>query len=151
MNRCFYSTSLIFYCRYCQCSMAITKNVAHFYNRISGECTYASSRCFTELNTMSRKFPRFSFLSKNTPFKKLKRKLSNALESFLYNCATRNQQAILLSAIACRCPSDKLFGSAYVFIFAFFGIAVEELVDSFFIIFVPSTIFWVEELYSPEL
>ena len=59
---------------------------------------------------MNHKFPRFSFLSKNTPFKKLKRKLSNALESFLYNCATRNQQAILLSAIACRCPSCKKIG-----------------------------------------
>ena len=32
---------------------------------------------------------RVSTLLKNTPLKKLKRKLSNALESFLYNCATR--------------------------------------------------------------
>ena len=56
---------------------------------------------------MSSKLPRF--YQKNKPFKKLKRKLSNALESFLYNCATRNQQAILPTAIACRCPSYKLF------------------------------------------
>ncbi len=46
-------------------------------------------------------------LLKNTPFKKLKRKLSNALESFLYNPATRNQRAILPTAIARRCPSYK--------------------------------------------
>ena len=51
--------------------------------------------------------PTLFFLLEKTPFKKLKRKLSNALESFLYNPATRNQQAILPTAIACRCPSDK--------------------------------------------
>ena len=46
---------------------------------------------------------RFFFFKKSSPLSLiifpliiiLKRKLSNALESFLYNCATRNQQAIL--------------------------------------------------------
>ncbi|MBP3357762.1 MAG: hypothetical protein J6K91_02530, partial [Opitutales bacterium] len=39
-------------------------------------------------------------LLKNTPFKKLKRKLSNALESFLYNCATRFKGHIVVR----QCP-----------------------------------------------
>ena len=39
-------------------------------------------------------------LLKNTPLKKLKRKLSNALESFLYNCATRFKGHIVVR----QCP-----------------------------------------------
>ncbi len=44
--------------------------------------------------------PTLFFLLEKTPFKKLKRKLSNALESFLYNCATRFKGHIVVR----QCP-----------------------------------------------
>jgi hypothetical protein len=40
-------------------------------------------------------------------YQNLKRKTGNALPVFLYNCATRNQRAILPTAIARQCPSYK--------------------------------------------
>ncbi|MBP3357467.1 MAG: hypothetical protein J6K91_01030, partial [Opitutales bacterium] len=62
------------------CSMAITKNVAHFYNRISGEWHLRFQSMFYGAKYDESQVPT---LLKNTPLKKLKRKLSNALESFL--------------------------------------------------------------------
>ena len=44
--------------------------------------------------------PTLFFLLENTSSKKLKRKLSNALESFLYNCATRFKGHIVVR----QCP-----------------------------------------------
>ena len=56
--------------------------------------------------------PTLFFLLEKTPFKKLKRKTGNALPVFLYNCAIRNQRAILPTAIARRCPSYKKLPTA---------------------------------------
>jgi hypothetical protein len=51
--------------------------------------------------------PTLFFLLEKIALKKLKRKTGNALPVFLYNCAIRNQRAILPTAIARRCPSKK--------------------------------------------